>query len=108
MDPDEKHIMREESRAEFAAPQFISHYCENCHTPIVGESAKFNQYLPHNEILTKIKRIYCKGCIPEVIAYRLHMRNVADMTKELVKAFEMQQYYAAADKITPYRRVNHI
>ena len=108
MDSDEKHIMNEQARAEILLPTGKAIYCENCQEPIDGEEANFNYYTKLVNSPITIQKTYCIKCVPEVIAYRYKMRNVAEMTKELVKAFERKLYNAAADKITPHRRVKHI
>lgn len=95
-------------KAELLTPQFISEYCENCHNPIQGEAARFNEHLPHNTLLTKIERHYCLGCVEEVIAYRLRMRNVSDMTLDLKEAHQWEMHREVSWKITPFRRVKHI
>lgn len=121
MDPDSRHHLRESARAEILTPQFISEYCNNCGVPLQGEIVKLNDYLPRSN--TKMPRHYCmeENCIIEVINHRnkvrreenktkdlYPIRNVSVMTLALVKAFEMEQYYAAADRITPYRNVKHL
>ena len=108
MDIDEKFALNEQARAEILLPTGRVIYCENCHEPIKDEEANFNWYTTLVNSPIKIQKTYCLDCIPEVIAYRYMMRNVSEMTKELVKAFELDLYHAAADKITPYRRVKHI
>ena len=119
MNHDDKHDLREQARAEILTPQFISEYCNNCGVPLQGEIVKLNDYLTRSN--TKMERHYCMDCISEVINHRnkvrreenktkdlYPIRNVSVMTLALVKAFEMEQYHAAADRITPYRNVKHI
>ena len=87
MDYDERHTMREQHRAESAElllPTGRAIYCENCHEPIKDEEANFNWYTTLVNSPIKIQKTYCHDCIGEVIQYRYKMRNVSQMTKELI------------------------
>ena len=121
MNKDDRPLLNEQARAEILTPQFISGYCSNCGVPLQGEIVKLNDYLPRSN--TKMPRHYCmdEDCIIEVTNHRnkvrresnktkdlYPIRNVSVMTLALVKAFEMELYHTAADRITPYRNVKHI
>ena len=121
MDPDQRSVLKEQARAEILFPTFISEYCHNCCAPLEGEVVKLNDYLPKSK--TRIERHYCNAewCVEDVVNHRnkvrrdenktkhfYPIRNVSEMTLDLAKAFEMGLYYAAADRITPYRNVKHL
>ena len=80
--------------AEFLVPQFISEYCDSCHTPIEEESVILIEHLPSSYLLTKVDRRYCLECALEAIQLRKkvrraelnsysRIRNVSFMTEEL-------------------------
>lgn len=92
MDQDERPIMNEQARAEILLPTGRAIYCENCHEPIKDEEANFNWHTTMVNSPIKIQKTYCIDCIPEVIAYRYKMRNVAEMTREIVNAFNLANY----------------
>ncbi len=104
MDPEERHEMKEYHRAEILLPTGKATYCGNCCEPIEGEEANFNW---HTELMStpiKIQKTYCLPCIPEVIAYRYKMRDVHEMTTELVARVNAQrlheQEYDKLGKVT--------
>ncbi len=90
-------------KAGFEVPNFKEN-CINCFR-ITKDYAKFS-YRTKSGFLTI--NCVCLDCIEEVIQYRYRIRNVSEMTKELVKTFEMKEYHKAADIITLYRKVTHI
>ena len=85
MDFDERSELNEQARAELLYPSAAGKvvYCQNCHEPIIGESANFNHHTIMDGMLLRVQQSYGTECIPEVIAYRYKMRNVSQMTKEL-------------------------
>ena len=83
MDPEERHEMRENHRAEILLPTGKAAYCGNCCEPIEGEEANFNWHTYLLDSPITIQKTYCIPCIPEVIAYRYKMRNVGEITQDL-------------------------
>jgi len=108
MERGENWYLKEQHRAEMLLPTGRAIYCENCHEPIKDEEANFNWHTEMAGSPIRIQKTYCYDCIEEVIQYRYKMRNVAEMTGGLVKAFERQAYNDASFKVMPFRNVKHI
>ena len=105
------HNKQDRTFAEFLVPQFISEYCDSCHTPIEEEEAVLTEHLPSTYIRTKVDRHYCIECVSEMIYFRdkvrrdqikggrRKLRNVSEMTLELVEKSNWDNYYKAYDQI---------
>ena len=98
---------------EFLVPQFISEYCDSCIKPIEEEedTAVLTEHLPSKYIITKVDRRYCIYCAIELIIFRdkvrrdqikegrRKLRNVSEMTEEVVHVHNNEMYYKAYDQI---------
>lgn len=90
MDHDERFQINENARresAEILFPTGRAISCENCYKPMDEEVIlNWHTILCGSPMI--IKLAFCPDCIPEVIGYRYRIRNVAEMTKELVAAVD--------------------
>ena len=90
----------EKSRSEMTVPNFNHGYCDNCHGPIEGVSASFNNHADLKRLNVVVDLNACEDCIPEVIAFHHLIRNVSEMTAEIVHRHNQDIY----NKV--YNRVN--
>lgn len=86
-------------KPEMIVPNFNYGYCDNCHQPIQSDSADFNHYINLEEMHIKVTRTFCEDCIGEVIQYRHLIRNVAEMTSEIVHRHNAEIYNRVYDNV---------
>jgi len=83
---------------EMLIPDFRSEYCDNCHKP-AEEYATLHKRMSRGGVSIIIHQTFCLDCLPEVIQYRHMIRNVSEMTKEIVHQHNREVYDRVYDNV---------
>lgn len=92
----------------FDVREFVPAECCNCYKEITGESWTLKKEIAIGDGVIITKKHVCLDCISEVIQYRYRLRNVAEMTGQLVNEVNSKLTTAIGFKLVPFGKVRHI
>lgn len=70
---------------EMLIPEFAPDRCENCFGVLKRDRAHLNRHINRGGIQIVMMNAICDDCLDEVISRRKLIRNVSDMTKDLIQ-----------------------